>query len=164
MKPKKSRLLCSSRTKSIGKGVSKMTKSVAYIGVVVLVVGVLLTTCVGSAWSMTLLTDEQMTVVRGTDCPELACPWSDCGQDPQGCCMVGVDPGCNAYGCPPFYDDCQSKVLGLWRRCTGGDQLYDCSNTGSRYPCISYSGGEDAPPHGCTCGTPCDGTYEWGCP
>jgi len=37
-----------------------MTKSLAYIGVVGVVVGLLFTTCVSSAWSMELLTDEEM--------------------------------------------------------------------------------------------------------
>ncbi len=55
------------RTKS-SEEVSKMTKCLAYIGVIALVVGVLLTTCVGSAWSMGLLTEEDLSQVRGSGC------------------------------------------------------------------------------------------------
>ena len=160
-----SRFSCRSSTKSTGRDVSKMTKSLTYIGVVVLVAGLLLTTCVGSAWSMELLTDEEMASIRGTQCPELACPWSTCGQGPQGCCMIGGDPDCTDFGyCNMYHDDCQSKVLGLWRRCTGGDELYECDNSGTQYECITYRGGEDDPPFGCFCSSFCKVTYELGCP
>ena len=74
-----------------------MTKSLAYIGVIALVVGVLLTTCVGSAWSMEVLPDEEMAGIRGTVCPNTDCaygggcpydkactlPWPDCGLSKQ---------------------------------------------------------------------------------
>ena len=45
-----------------------MTKGLAYISVLVLVVGLLLTTCVGSAWSMDMLTEQEMTVITGASC------------------------------------------------------------------------------------------------
>lgn len=62
-----------------------MTRSLAYIGVLVLVAGVLLTTCVGSAWSMELLTDEQLAVVRGTDCPDTDCAYGGACPITSGC-------------------------------------------------------------------------------
>ena len=98
MKPKKSRLLCSSRTKSIGNGVSRMTKSLAYIGVLVLVVGVLLTTCVGSAWSMSLLDEREMSSIRGRTCLTGSCAetdsYPDCWHDPLDDKCPSI-PGCN---------------------------------------------------------------------
>ena len=92
MKPKKSGLLHSSRTKPIGKVVSRMTKSLAYIGA--LVVGVLLTTCVGSAWSMEVLTDEQMALSTGT-----ACNYEYCDD---GHCCTYLDNYCNRLSQPPL--------------------------------------------------------------
>ncbi len=81
MKPT-SRFSCRSRTKSIGKVVSKMTKSLAYVGVLALVAGLLLTTCVGSAWSMSSLGDEHLASIRGSVCTDLECraasPPADC--------------------------------------------------------------------------------------
>jgi len=47
-----SRYPCCSCIKPIRQGVSKMTRSLTYVGVLVVVAGVLLTTCVGSGWMM----------------------------------------------------------------------------------------------------------------
>ena len=45
-----------------------MTRSLAHIGVLAIVVGLLSTACVGSAWSMEILTDEQLDAVAGSQC------------------------------------------------------------------------------------------------
>ena len=87
MNPKKSRLLRSSRTKSIGKDVARMKRSMAHVGVIALVVGVLLTTCVGSACSMEVLTNSQLAEVYGMDCPGTECgnpDFANC-QDQHSC-------------------------------------------------------------------------------
>ncbi len=66
-----------------------MTKRMAYIGVLVLVLGVLLTTCVGSAWTMELLTDEQMAAITGADCLP---------------CLDYTTPLCSWVGCDGFHE------------------------------------------------------------
>ncbi len=60
-----SRYPCCSCIKPIRKGVSKMTRSLTYVGVLVVVAGVLLTTCVGSAWSMEVLDDDALSRIKG---------------------------------------------------------------------------------------------------
>jgi len=54
-----------------------MTKGLAYVGVLALLSGLLLATCVGSARSMEILTDEQLADVKAShekyDCVEPQC-------------------------------------------------------------------------------------------
>ena len=73
--------------RAVGKEVSRMTKSLTYVGVLVLVAGVLLTTCSTNAWSMELLTEEEMAVVRGTDCQLWGC--RDTGYCAPPCAKAG---------------------------------------------------------------------------
>lgn len=147
MKPKKSRLLHSSRTKS-SKEVNKMTKSLAYIGVVAVVVGVLLTTCVGSAWSMELLMDEQLAVVQGRSCAVWDCVPESCGTA-NPCNLHGGSPTDACYKWNPDFD-CSEKVRLQYKQCqtTGSDP--ECSNEDKEYDCIQwYCGFFGA---GCSCG------------
>ena len=138
MKPT-SRFSCRSCTKSIGKVVSRMTKSLAYIGVLVLVVGVLLTTCVGSAWSMTLLTDEQMAEVHGRSCAEWDCVSEMCGTA-KPCSLTGGSPTDNCEKFDPMFD-CSEKIRLPYKQCqtTGSD--YECSNEDKVYDCVRWKCG-----------------------
>jgi len=98
-----------------------MTKSLAYIGVVVLVVGLVLTTCVGTAWSMDVLTDEEMASIRGRHEPA-KCTWDlpGCGSE---CLPTGdpVWPHKEAYDIP--YTVCEEA---LWGSCAN-DQHVKCA-------------------------------------
>ncbi len=137
MKPT-SRFSCRSRTKSIGKVVSRMTKSLAYVGVLVLVAGLLLTTCVGSAWSMELLTAEEMASIRGTDCPNTECgdPYYANCQDQHGCPQDVLCWGTQKTNLAPLVNDqvsgedttaTQSVNTCLEKNCTKNpDPPYDC--------------------------------------
>jgi len=63
-----------------------MTKSVAYIGVLAVVMGLLVTTGVGSVWSMELLTDEQLANVKASHVGDEYCkadnhPGCPCAQE-----------------------------------------------------------------------------------
>lgn len=71
-----------------------MMKRTAYVAVVALFVGALLTGAVGSAWSMDVLTDEQLSSIRGMD---------DCG-DREDCTDGG---GCTlSHFCNQDWDTC----------------------------------------------------------
>ena len=138
MNPKKSRLLRSSRTKSIGKELSRMNKTLAYVGVLVLVVGLLLTTCVGSAWSMEVLTDEQMAEVHGRSCAEWDCVSEMCGTS-KPCSLIADPPTDNcAYEQSGSHYDCSEKVRLPYKQCqtTGSDP--ECSNLDKNYNCIQW--------------------------
>ncbi len=131
MKPT-SRLSCRSCTKSIGKDVSRMTRSLAYIGVVVLVVGVLLTTCVGSAWSIEVLTDEQLAAVHGSTCPNVKC--ADTAQD----CYTGKFCVNQSTGPPPMCATFSYSVKD--RACVEPKPDWECWMIDPRYDCVSVQG------------------------
>lgn len=109
-----------------------MTKSVAYIGVLALVVGVLLTTCVGSAWSMELLTDEQLGQVKGTDCPDTECGSGDCYTGPA--CVYNGPGSCTLFS--GVHDT-------NW--CEGPAPDKTCTLLSRKEPCVNVS-----PCTGCT--------------
>ncbi len=72
-----------SRIKPMGKGVSRMTNSMAHIGVLAVAVGLLVTTGVGSGWSMEVLLDDQLAAVTGKWPPQQWCPQNTpCEDDP----------------------------------------------------------------------------------
>jgi len=111
MKPT-SRHSCCVRTKSIAKLVSRMTKSLAYIGVLVLVVGLLFTTCVGSAWSKEMLTDEQLTGIRGACTSNSGC--EDAGNCPpdqyQSCPDISHQSDCEPQDWQGNYQTYEKQV------------------------------------------------------
>lgn len=128
MKPK-SRFSCdsSSRTKSMQRDASKMTKSMAYIGVLAVVVGVLLTTCVGSAWSMELLRDEEMASIRGTACPNSIC--EDTGRCYTGPLCIGAPPNdCGLISGIQWHADCVEGAFECEERETRNDcfEIAEC--------------------------------------
>ena len=77
-----------------------MTRSLAYIGVLALVVGVFLTTCVGSAWSMELLTEADLGQLRG-------------GHSGWECPATNNDTGCKTDECCDcaLWEECLSMKL-----------------------------------------------------
>jgi len=98
-----SRSVCRSRicTKPIGKGVSRMTKGLAYIGVVGVVAGFLFTTCVGSGWTMELMTQEQLSMVNGR-CPDAKCLLYSPGEGDK-CYPKDCEQRATPNGCPGTY-------------------------------------------------------------
>jgi len=79
-----------------------MTKCLAYIGVVGVVAGFLFTTCVGSGWTMELMTQEQLSMVNGR-CPDAKCLLYSPGEGdkcyPKACIVRPTPDGCpTGYG------------------------------------------------------------------
>jgi len=60
-----SRFTCRSRTKSLEE-VGKMTKNVAYVGMLVVVAGLLLTTCASDVNAYQVLSNRELMAVTGT--------------------------------------------------------------------------------------------------
>jgi len=60
-----------------------MTKGLAYVGVLALLSGLLLATCVGSAWNMEVLTDQELAGITATWQKDKECPPNTkCEDDP----------------------------------------------------------------------------------
>jgi len=139
-----SRFSCPSCTKTIGKDVSRMTKSLAYVGVLVLVVGFLLTICVGSVWGAVLLTDQQMGGVIGCgNARTCTSGWDKCFWDETNCAA-------GRCSCPNPPCTCEDLELGqyhTWQNtpvkgCGQGYPWQDCHETAEHMDdcaqCIEY--------------------------
>ncbi len=102
-----------------------MTRSLVYIGALVLVVGLLLTTCVGAAWSMDMLTDEQLGEIRGSQCHGDCC---------EGCALPGDGSGCEGgcgeaeWPCKRIGEFCSWQRYHAWGRCKMWEVGYWCDD------------------------------------
>ncbi len=116
-----------------------MTKSLAYIGVLALVVGLVLTTCVGTAWSLEVLSEDELAAIWGSWPNDGPClDWPCITAEIHNCGEIAIsDQG------PPDLP-CYKYVA--WTSewlCAGTNPSLACAYYGTIFvPCYDYYPGE----------------------
>ena len=96
-----------------------MSKNMVYVGVLALVMGLLVTTGVGSVWSMELLTDEEMATVRANWTADVRCGESKL-------CIRAAQDGFYPTDCEVYNDNyCYKQWVNSVEYCDTQDPAYE---------------------------------------